>query len=38
MFNWSENIVLTNTPTSKQQTDAAENIHLSLLCYAGGYL
>jgi len=31
MFNRSEVIMLTN-----KQTDAAENIHLAPLCYAGG--
>jgi len=31
MFNRSQVIVLTN-----KQTDAAENIHLAPLCYAGG--
>jgi len=34
-FNRSEVIVLTNRQTDKQ-TDAAENIHLAPLCYAGG--
>jgi len=34
-FNNSEVIVLTNKQTHKQ-TDAAENIHLAPLCYAGG--
>jgi len=33
-FNRSEVIVLTNRPTDKQ-TDAAENIRLAPLCYAG---
>jgi len=32
MFNRLEVIVLTNKHTNKQ-TDAAENIHLALLCY-----
>jgi len=39
MFNRSEGIVRTNKQTIKQtdkQTDAAENIHLASLCYAGG--
>jgi len=35
MFNLLELIVLTNKLTNKQ-TDAAENVHLTLLCYAGG--
>ena len=34
-FNRSEVILLTNKQTNKQ-TDAAENIHLALLCNAGG--
>jgi len=34
-FSRSEVIVWTNKQTDKQ-TDAAENIHLSPLCYAGG--
>jgi len=33
-FNRSEVIVLTTKQTNKQ-TDAAENIHLAPLCYAG---
>jgi len=37
MFNRSEAIALTNTQTDKKQTDAAENIHLAPLWYAGGY-
>jgi len=32
----SEFIVLINKQTNKQTKDAAENIHLALLCYAGG--
>jgi len=35
MFNRSEVIVLTNRQTD-EQTDAAENINLAPLCYAGG--
>jgi len=35
MFIRSEVIMLTNKLTNIQ-TDAAENIHLALLCYAGG--
>jgi len=34
-FNRSEVIVLTNKQKNRQ-TDAAENIHLAALCYAGG--
>jgi len=34
-FNRSEVIVLTNRQTD-EQTDAAENVHLAPLCYAGG--
>jgi len=39
MFNRSQVIVLTNKQTNTHknwQTDAAENIHLAPLCYAGG--
>ena len=35
MFNRSEVIVLTNKQSDKQK-NAAENIHLAPLCYAGG--
>ena len=34
-FNRSEVIEMTNKQTNKQ-TDAAENVHLASLCYAGG--
>jgi len=39
MFNRSEVILLTNRQIDRQtdrQADAAENIHLASLCYAGG--
>jgi len=34
-FSYSKVIMLTNKQNDKQ-TDAAENIHLAPLCYAGG--
>jgi len=33
-FNRSELTVLTNSQTNKQ-TDAAENVHIAPICYAG---